>query len=40
MVIKSTPGMKIPKSEECKAGQHKDCDGHIPRGFDEKHDQE
>ena len=28
--------MKFPKSEQCKRDEHPDCDGTIPRGFDEK----
>jgi len=32
--------MNSKKSAECKRGDHKDCDGYIPRGFDEKHDRQ
>lgn len=32
--------MKLPRSEECKNGDHKKCDGTVPRGFDEQHDKE
>ena len=30
--------MKSTRCEACRNGDHKDCDGHIPRGFDEKHE--
>jgi hypothetical protein len=32
--------MNSKKSAECKRGDHKDCDGYIPREFDEKHDRQ
>ena len=27
-------------SNECKAKRHTDCDGYVPRGYDEAHDHE
>jgi hypothetical protein len=32
--------MKSTRCEAGKRGDHKDCDGTMPRGFDEKHDWE
>lgn len=33
-----TPSMKSTRCEACRAGLHEDCDGTIPRSFDETHD--
>lgn len=30
--------MKLPRSQECKEERHDECDGTIPRAFDEPHD--
>src|SRR4051812_2021091 len=38
--IKVSPKMKSQKSTECRSGDHANCDGTVPRGFDELHDQE
>lgn len=32
--------MKSTWCEACRRGGHRDCDGYIPRGFDEMHDRE